>query len=332
MDQESASGTLEVITAIIAVYGAIVSSVLGVVAILRDRHRLRIRVQWITGPEPGITVRCVNRGHRPIGVEQIFGGSRSFARIATSLPPGRNAEVLGWVGEAHPKPPSVPTPLPAHLELGREVVVHYRLDERFRRVAGVVVWDVFGRSHKYKLGELDRIGLVQALLTESTTVVLDGQQLRAAAARAEAERGEAWQEHRDAMLELAAQADRIGPLEIVVGPSLDSSQGFVVARKARPGQAAITESPSSGAEFVRVTRPPFPWLAVGGALLASLCCAAAAIWLKDADVRVSVPWPFVVGIGLVALVAITIVAARELERRFLRRAAKEKQGRHDVGS
>jgi hypothetical protein len=99
----AAATTTTTTTTYVAIYAAAVATLSMFIALVvawltfrRDRQRLRVAIGWIVRPRPGMTVRCVNVGFRPVSVMTVY-FTRPDARLAK---PWLRAYEKGWVGDA----------------------------------------------------------------------------------------------------------------------------------------------------------------------------------------------------------------------------------------
>ncbi|QIK65627.1 hypothetical protein G7072_04100 [Nocardioides sp. HDW12B] len=165
---DKTTNAFDFVTIAIAAYAAIVSTLLSAVAIYRDRYRLKIRVEWIGYPTPGITIKCVNTGRRPVGLERIMFVHETgwLSRWRLRGDKVRNGESYGFRGDDYPTPPSPITDLPVHLEIAKDATFHYSLDPRVAQAKGLVVFDSFGKVIVYRFKSIDRFGKRLVLKTQ----------------------------------------------------------------------------------------------------------------------------------------------------------------------
>ena len=310
---QDTKSSFDVITVVVAIYGAVLSTALGWNAVQRDRRRLRIRLQWITRQEPGITVKCVNTGHRPIGVEDVrFATRDAWARTPV---PMFAARMVGWRAKDHPSPPTGNSTLPILLDESDSAEFHFALDERFDPAGGLIVVDGFGRFHRYRFKDTDRMGLGLALAAHGRRSVMTGDEIRGLA------EGMSDPPSREAIERLAQHADRVGPLEVHLIPTTRPGEMQLAARPAggrsTPARPAITEDDV----YIRVQRPPFPVFTIGGLLI--VAAAGFAMTLRSQAEQGGITLWFIV--TLLALIAVTVTAAVLMFSFRVRRAYRRQQ-------
>lgn len=114
---------------VLAVYAALLSSVLGYMTYRRERRRLNIWFQLeLTGGPAALAVHVVGDGPRPVNVAEAWlrvddGGGYSPTRLDSLR-------------------------LPRRLEDGDELVLRFPIAEVDERIVGVVVHDTTGREHR----------------------------------------------------------------------------------------------------------------------------------------------------------------------------------------
>lgn len=258
----AARSTSDILTLVIAGYAAIVSTALSAVAIYRDRYRLKIHVEWITHPVAGISVKCVNTGRRPVGVERImFGSSRAWPPFWRLWPAQARPGNLGWLGEEYPEPPSPSTDLPCHLEIAREVVQHYLLDARIvEECDGILVFDSFGRTHRYRFRSPDRVGLSHAIAAPLEKYVLDADELHALAQHyREGEDQDPALTHMFSGLE--GKARRLGiRFQVAIDETPGRPAGAMMARPIVNEEMVTDDDFTLDGPTFRIQRPPPPIL------------------------------------------------------------------------
>lgn len=138
--------TSEILTLLVALYGAVPSTVLGVRELRRDRRQVRVACKMALAPNPVgsgvwefVSVEAVNDGYRPVEVKMaglLMSSGEFFTQLRSNMGP---------------------LPLPKKLEDGDSIAVHFDYSEvekalRERSSEGVVftkavVRDAAGREY-----------------------------------------------------------------------------------------------------------------------------------------------------------------------------------------
>lgn len=142
---------LNIITLVIAVWGALLSTILAFREAFKDKRKLRMLLEYVTGTNLYRLV-ITNVGHRPITIEQIAFAFDVKAPVLSLV-----RKDLMWSDEEDHLPPQ----LPLTLDDGELAIFHIsrmvsEAIDRPNQILRIKVFDAEGQAYsKYSVGEYD---------------------------------------------------------------------------------------------------------------------------------------------------------------------------------